>query len=102
LDSQHENMRFLLLLFQLLYKSWAQADLGELDLEEWVVGNCERIEMLRDSSVLKLNETMRKRKEKWDSKSKDREFQMGEEVLMCKPGLNFKLEESWEGPFVVV
>jgi len=27
---------------QLLYKSWAQADLGDIDLEEWVLDNKEK------------------------------------------------------------
>jgi len=42
------------------------------------------------------------RKVKWDSKSKEREFLVGDEILLRKPGLNFKLEDSWEGPYVIV
>jgi len=30
-----------------------------------------------------------------------REFSVGEKVLLRKPGMNFKLEESWEGPYTV-
>ena len=28
---------------QVLYKSWAQTDLGEVDLQEWVLSNAERV-----------------------------------------------------------
>jgi len=70
-------------------------------LEEWVLDNAKRIEVVREKSVLGFTEATIKRKDKWDEKSKMREFKAGEEVLVRKPGLNFKLEGSWEGPFVV-
>jgi len=73
---------------QLLYETWARADLGEVDLEEWVLDNCERVERLRESSALRMRETMEKRKVKWDNKSKDRQFAVGDEVLIRKPGLS--------------
>jgi len=86
---------------QLLYETWAERDLGEVDLEQWVLENSEHVENLRESSSLKLRESMEKRKKTWDSKAKTRVFAVGEEVLMRKPGLCQKLEDSWEGPFVV-
>jgi len=66
-----------------------------------VLPNNERIENVREKSELYLRETATNRKEKWDKKAKTREFQVGEEVLVRKPGLNFKLQDSWEGPFTV-
>ena len=41
-------------------------------------------------------------KELWDEKSKERSFVVGDEVLLRKPGLGVKLQESWEGPYKVV
>ena len=43
----------------------------------------------------------KRRKSVWDEKSKEREFVVGEEVLVRKPGINMKLCDSWEGPFKV-
>ena len=86
---------------QLLYKGWVQADLGDIDLEEWVVTNC-RVQRLRDKAVVNMKECSHLRKEKWDSKAKMREFQKGDKVLMRKFGINTKLAESWLGPFQVV
>jgi len=87
---------------QLLYETWAERDLREVDLEQWVLENNERVKSLRESCSLKLRESMEKRKKTWDSKAKIRVFAVGEEILMRKPGLCHKLEDSWEGPFVIV
>ena len=87
---------------QLLYKVWVQSDLGEVDLEQWVVINSERVQRLRDTAVVNLKECSLLRKEKWDEKAKVREFKKGDRVLMHKSGMNTKLSESWLGPFEVI
>ena len=86
---------------QVLYKTWAQQDLGDIDLMEWVNIN-ERIEIARHKSLANKLNVSQKRKHKWDLKAADRSFDIGDEVLVCKPGLNFKLSESWEGPYRVI
>ena len=43
-----------------------------------------------------------KRADKWNVRAKDRTFQVGDKVLIRKPGLDAKLRESWEGPGVVI
>jgi len=58
--------------------------------------NAERIQNSREKCVQGLVDKRVKKKEKWDSKAKEREFVVGEEVLLRKPGMNFKLEETWE------
>jgi len=86
---------------QLLYKAWAQQDLGSIDLEEWVMRNGERVECERKRSELQLRKTAELRKKEWDWRAKERVLEVGEEVLMRRPGLNLKLEESWEGPYKI-
>jgi len=86
---------------QLLYKAWAQQDLGSIDLEEWVMCNSERVENEREKSELQLRKTAEARKKEWDKRAKERELNVNDEVLLRKPGLNFKLQESWEGPYTV-
>jgi len=86
---------------QLLYKAWAQQDLGGVDLEEWVICNSERVENERERSEVKLRKAAELRKKEWDRRAKERELNVGDEVLMQKPGMNFKLQESWEGPYKV-
>ena len=87
---------------QLLYKSWAQTDLGEVDLQEWVLCNAEKVQALRDQAVVRKQQVSRDRKKAWDRKAQVREFVKGDEVYMRKAGINTKLSESWEGPYTVV
>jgi len=86
---------------QLLYKSWAESDLGDVNLEEWVLSNAERVQNSIEKCVQGLVEKGIMRKEKWDTKAKEREFIVWEEVLLRKPGMIFKLDETWEGPFKI-
>ena len=37
---------------QLLYKVWAQTDLGDINLTEWVTENAERVVLVREKSIL--------------------------------------------------
>ena len=36
---------------RLLYRVWAGQDVGNVDLDEWVVLNSERVEAIRDSTM---------------------------------------------------
>ena len=87
---------------QLLYKSWVQTSLGEIDLEQWVLENSERVQNLREQAVVNLKECSKLRKESWDKKAKPREFKKGDLVLMRKSGMNLKLSETWLGPYEIV
>ena len=42
------------------------------------------------------------RKQKWDKKAKPRTFEVGQLVLIRKPGLCEKLSHSWAGPYSIV
>ena len=86
---------------QLLYKSWAQTDLGEIDLSDWVAENAERVESARERACVTNSVIVQKRKQEWDKSAVDRQFEIGDEVLVRKPGMNLKLSESWEGPYAV-
>ena len=87
---------------QLLYKGWVQSSLGDVDLEQWIMENSERVQGLRDQAVVNLKQCSVLRKEKWDEISKPIEFQKGDQVLMRKSGMNLKLSESWLGPYEIV
>ena len=86
---------------QLLYKAWVQHDLGDVNLTEGVQMNAERVETAREQTLISKLDVANKRKQKWDETARQREFEVGDEVLVRKPGLNLKLSKSWEGPFVV-
>ena len=63
--------------------------------------NIERVETLRDKAVAALAKSASDRKERWDRKAKSRTFQVGDKVLVRKPGMCAKLEETWDGPFTI-
>ena len=86
---------------QLLHKGWVQTSLGEVDLEQWVLENSERVQNLREQAVVNLRECSELRKEKWDKKAKPREFKKGDLVLMRKSEMNLKLSETWLGPYEI-
>ena len=85
---------------QVLYKTWAQTDLGDVSLEDWVSENAKRIEQAREKALAHNSEVVAKRKN-WNKRTINREFEVGDEVLVRKPWMNLKLAESWDGPFTV-
>ena len=86
---------------QLLYKAWAQTDLGDINLTEWVTENAERVELAREKSILTGIDIVQKRKSIWDGKACGREFEVGDEVLVRKLEMNLKLSDSSEGSYTV-
>ena len=86
----------------LLYKAWVKQDAGNLDIVDWIELNIERVESLREKSVATSAKAANARKENWDKKAKPRSFKVGDKVLVRKPGMCTKLEESWDGPFTVI
>ena len=86
---------------QVLYKNWAQTDLGEVDLQDWALMNAEKVQTLREQAIVRKKEVSSACKKAWDSKAQVREFTKGDEVYMHRAGINTKLSDSWEGPFTV-
>ena len=87
---------------KVLYQSWVQADLGGIDLADWVLENQERVEVARDIATSTAMQALEKRAEVWNNKAIDREFLVGDSVWVQRPGLDLKLRESWVGPGTVV
>ena len=79
-----------------------QSDLGEIDLQDWVLTNAERVQSLREKALINKQAVSKARKQDWNRKAQSREFSKGEEVYMRKAGLNTKLSESWDGFYTVV
>jgi len=67
----------------------------------WVEDLCERLELLRESALCNSLTEGEKRKLTYDKKSVKRSFEEGTKVLCRIPGMISKLQDSWEGPFIV-
>ena len=87
---------------KVLYLSWVQQDLGGVDLSEWVSENQDRVEAARDVATSKATQASAKRAEVWNKRAIDRQFSVGDKVWVRRPGLDFKLRESWVGPATIV
>ena len=78
-----------------------QENFEDIDITTWVRENMERVESIADSIVGKQTEIATQRKEKRDKHSKGREFEQGTQVLYRTPGMNAKLTDAWEGPYLI-
>ena len=78
-----------------------QHKLEDMDIMTWVTENMERIDTIADNIVGKQVGIATQRKDKRDKQSKSREFLPGTQVLYRTPGMNAKLTDSWEGPYLI-
>ena len=85
-----------------IHQGWAQEEFEELDCGEWADWLVSKLECWHDIMRERGADASRKRKEDFDKKAVNRELELGDLVLVRKPGLIPKLEESWQGPFPVV
>ena len=73
----------------------------DIDVTTWVRENMERVEAIADNIVVRQDKVTKKRKSERDKYSKERHFEKGTQVLYRTPGMNAKLTDAWEGPYVV-
>ena len=84
-----------------LYEGWKSDKLRKLNISSWVDDLCARLEVLRESAMSKAIVESEKRKKFYDRHSVERTFEVGNKVLCRIPGMISKLNDSWEGPFIV-
>ena len=78
-----------------------EQSLEDVDITTWVKENMERVKSVADSIVERQTEVTNHRKKERDKYSKEREFEQGTQVLYRTPGMNAKLTDAWEGPYVI-
>ena len=78
-----------------------QENFEDIDIISWVRENMERVENIADNITGKQAEATTRRKDKRDKYSKSRELEPGTQVLYRTPGMNAKLTDSWEGPYLI-
>ncbi len=84
-----------------LYHGLYELDPRNLNVTERVMGVAERLETVRDAAFLRASKTRGGRLAQMNRGAKLRNFQVGDLVLYRIPGLSSKLEDSWEGPYVI-
>ena len=84
-----------------LHQGWAQEEFEGLNCSEWAEWLVSKLECWHDVMRERGVEASKNRKEQFDKKAVCRELEVGDLVLIRKPGLIPKLEEAWQGPFPV-
>ena len=87
---------------QLLFKGWLGEESKTINLQEWIMENMYRVQDLRDKTVGNYVEATEKQKVVLDRRAQERSFEKGDQVLYRMPGAGLKLQESWEGHYLVV
>ena len=54
---------------QMLYQSWVKKDLENVDLDDWIAENQDRLESIRDKATGNQIDTIMKRQQKWNTKA---------------------------------
>ena len=73
----------------------------KLSTRSWVENLCEHLELMRENALSNSLSEVMKRKRGYDKNSVKRSFEEGSKVLCHIPGMIPKLQDAWEGPFVV-
>ncbi len=69
---------------------------------EYVVDLRDRLESTCDLARLELAKASKRHKQYYDTRTRDRKFEVGDKVLMLLPTDRNKLKMQWKGPFVVI
>ena len=85
----------------LVHSSWMENEAG-VEANVWLVNL--KQQMAITSSVVTEREKLAKTKMKvaFDKHAKEKMFDVGEEVLVRRPGLKRKLGDSWDGPYKIL
>ena len=57
---------------------WVQDSFGDVNLEQWVLTNSESPNNIKEKAVLNFREASKVRKQKWDTKAKERVLEVGD------------------------
>ncbi len=85
-----------------IYEGWRGKVGKGLGLGAWTEDLCNRLEVLRDVAVRNGLVESAKRKVYYDKGKSERVLCEGEKVLCRIPGMVAKLDDSWEGPYIIV
>ena len=86
----------------MMFEGWVDKDLWELDVTTYSELLLEKLEAMRDTQRERALDASVARKQHFDKKAVVRTLSVGERVLVRRPGMSSKLDESWYGPFKVL
>ena len=87
---------------ELLHEGWLEREYWELDVGAYTEVLAETVESMRDALSERALHAIDIRKKHFDRKCVRRKLEPGHLFLVRKPGMCFKLKESWAGPLKVL
>ena len=85
-----------------LHQGWTQEEFEGLNCSEWADWLVSKLECWHEVMRERETEASKNRKINFDKKTVGRVLEVGDLVLIRKPGIIPKLEEAWLGPFPVI
>ncbi len=85
----------------LLYSGWVEDVYQGMDVSEWVVSLQDKLALLHDLATAHELKVNANRAEVFNRHKSDREYSVGDQVLVRIPGLHLALSGSWEGPYTI-
>ena len=86
----------------LVKDGWLAGDLSQVDAVEWVNVMREKLKVMSDIVVGKEQKAKEQMKKGYDKHAVEREFSVGNMVLVRTPDLEGKLSDLWDGPYEVI
>ncbi len=87
---------------ELISYMWVDDTYRSVDVSSWVVSLSDCLKLLHDECVLKNKVCKDRAREKMNKTQSTRVFKVGNRVLMKIPGMCGSLQDSWEGPYIVL
>ena len=85
----------------LVHASWLAEESEGVEAHEWLVSLKEQLRLTSAVVVEKEKKAKAKMKLAYDKHAREKVFEVGEEVLVRRPGLKSKLGDSWDGPYKI-
>lgn len=88
-------------LLQMLREDWEVPVTPPQDASGYRHSFHRRLQIAREIAAVNLQQAQWQQKEKYDKQAKQREFQLGQKVLVLLPTSTSKLLTQWQGPFKI-
>ena len=86
---------------KVLQEAWLNTPEPEEDVVEYITEVKNRLEWAKEWSMQMQEDKKKKSKLWYDKKARDRQFEVGEEILVLLPTSTSKLKKQWAGPYKI-
>ncbi|CAH1243923.1 GIN1 [Branchiostoma lanceolatum] len=85
-----------------LRETWLDEEEQEDSLADYITDLKTKLEWMQEWSLQQQETTQKKSKAWYDKTARDREFSVGDQVLVLLPSATSKLQRQWRGPYTIM